>query len=36
MTSELGSKTIAIYILPNNSKSKSNYTMKFGQSIGYL
>ena len=31
MTSQPGSQTIAIPILPNISWSKSNQTMKFGQ-----
>ena len=31
MTSKPGKKTIAIHILPNISKSKSNQTIKFGQ-----
>ena len=33
MTSETGSQTIAIYILPNISQSKGNQTLKFGQLI---
>ena len=33
MTSQPGKETIAIYILPNISRSKDNQTMKFGQSI---
>ena len=35
MTSQPGSQTIAIHILPNISRSKGNQTMKFGQSIEY-
>ena len=35
MTSQPGLQTIAIHILPNISQSKSNQTMKFGQSIEY-
>ena len=35
MTSQLGSQTIAIHILPNISQNKSNPTMKFGQLIEY-
>ena len=35
MTSQSGKQTIAIYILPNISRSKSNQTMKFGQLIEY-
>ena len=31
MTSQPGKQIIAIYILPNISRSKSNQTMKFGQ-----
>ena len=31
MTSQLGLQTIAIYILPNISKSKGDQKMKFGQ-----
>ena len=31
MTSQPGSQTIAIHILPNISQSKGNQTMKFGQ-----
>ena len=33
MTSESEKQTIAIHILPNNSKSRDNQTMKFGQLI---
>ena len=33
MTSQPGKQTIAIHILPNISRSKSNQTMKFGQLI---
>ena len=35
MTSQPGKQTIAIYILPNISRSKSNQAMKFGQSVEY-
>ena len=35
MTSQPGKQTIAIYILPNISKSKCNQTIKFGQLIEY-
>ena len=35
MTSQPGSQTIAIHILPNTSRSKSNQLMKFGQLIEY-
>ena len=35
MTSKPGQQTIAIYILPNISRSKDNQTMKFGQVIEY-
>ena len=35
MTSLLGLQTIAIHILTNISQSKSNQTMKFGQSVEY-
>ena len=35
MTSQPGSQTIAIHILPNISQSKGNQTMKFGQLIEY-
>ena len=31
----LGKKTIAVYILPNISRSKGNQTIKFDQSIEY-
>ena len=33
MTSDTGSQTIAIYMLPNISQSKGNQTVKFGQLI---
>ena len=33
MTSQPGWQTIAIYILPNISRSKPNQAMKFGQLI---
>ena len=33
MTSQTGKQTIAIHILPNISKSKSNQTLKFDQLI---
>ena len=33
MTSQPGKQTIAIHILPNISRTKSNHTMKFGQLI---
>ena len=33
MTSQPGYQTIAIYILPDISRSKGNQTMKFGQLI---
>ena len=33
MTSQHGKKPIAIRILTNNSRSKGNQTMKFGQLI---
>ena len=33
MTSESEKQTIAIHILPNNSRSRDNQTMKFGQLI---
>ena len=33
MTSEPGSQTIVIHILPNISRSEGNQTMKFGQLI---
>ena len=33
--SKPGKQTIAIYILPNISRSKGNLTMKFGQAIEY-
>ena len=36
MTSQPGSPTIAIHILPNISQSKSNQTMKYGQLIEYI
>ena len=35
MTSQPGKQTIAIQILPNISRSKSNQTTKFSQSIEY-
>ena len=35
MTSQPGEQTIAIHILPNISRSKSNQAMKFGQLIEY-
>ena len=35
MTSQPEKQKIAIYILPNNSRSKDNQIMKFGQLIGY-
>ena len=35
MTSQPGSQTFAIHILPNMSQSKSNQTMKFSQLIEY-
>ena len=35
MTSQPGKQTIAIHILPNISRSKSNQEMKFGQLIQY-
>ena len=35
MTSQPGKQTIAMYILPNISRSKGNQTMKFGQLIEY-
>ena len=35
MTSQPGKQTIAIHILPNISRSKSNQEMKFGQLIEY-
>ena len=35
MTSQPGLQIIAIHILPNNSRSKDNQTMKFGQLIDY-
>ena len=35
MTSQPGLQTITIHILPNISRSKSNETIKFGQSIEY-
>ena len=34
-TSQPGKQTIAIYILPNISRSKGNQTIKFGQLIEY-
>ena len=35
MTSQPGKQTIAIYILPNISRSKGNQAMKSGQLIEY-
>ena len=35
MTSQTGKQIIAIYVLPNISRSKSNQTMKFCQLIGH-
>ena len=35
MTSQPGKETIAIHVLPNITRSKSNQTMKFGQLIEY-
>ena len=35
MTSQPGSKSITIHILPNISRSKDNRIMKFGQLIEY-
>ena len=35
MASQPGLQTIAMHILPNISRSKSNQTMKFGQLIKY-
>ena len=35
MTSQPGSQTIVIHILPNISQSKDNQTMKLGQLIEY-
>ena len=35
MTSQPGSQTIAIHILPNISRSKGNQTIKFDQLIEY-
>ena len=35
MTSQPGKQTIAIHILPNISRSKSNQEMKYGQLIEY-
>ena len=35
MTSQPGSQTIPIHILPDISQSKGNQTMKFGQLIEY-
>ena len=35
MTSQPGSQTIAIYILPDISQSQGNQIMKFGQLIEY-
>ena len=36
MTSQPGKEAIAIYILVNVSKNKSNQAMKFGQFIEYV
>ena len=36
MTSEPEKQTIAMHILPNISRNKSNQTMKFGQLIEYI
>ena len=35
MTSQPGTKTIAMHTLPNISRSKGNQAMKFGQLTGY-
>ena len=35
MTSQIGTQTITLNILPDISKSKSNQTMEFGQLIEY-
>ena len=35
MTSQPGTQTIPIHILPNISRSKDNQAMKFGQLIEY-
>ena len=35
MTSQPGKQTVAIYILPNISRSQGNQAMKFGQLIEY-
>ena len=35
ITSQPEKQTIAIYILPNVSRSKENHAMKFGQLIEY-
>ena len=35
MTSQPGSQTIAMHILPGISQSKGNQTMKFGQLLEY-
>ena len=35
VTSQSGKQTIAMHILPNISRSKSNHTIKFFQSIEY-
>ena len=35
VTSQPGSQTIALHILPDISQSKGNQTMKFGQLIEY-
>ena len=35
MTSQAGTQTIPIHILPNISRTKENQAMKFGQLIEY-
>ena len=35
MTSQPGKQTIAVHILPNNSRGKANQKMKFRQLIEY-
>ena len=35
MTSQPGKQTVSIHVLPNNSRSKGNQTMKYGQLIEY-
>ena len=35
MTSQPGNQTIAVYILPNISRSRGNQTMKLGQLIDH-